>query len=176
MQDCLLQSERALLSGEDFQVWTYFPIPFTGIVFSQDSSHRKTILFYIVLILVTTTHDVKSLIRWSSLAVLSFTISSLRRPWGKLDALIQYNVKLDTIVALVVKNPPVSVRNTRMCVWSLDGEDPLEEDMAAHSSVLAWTIPWTEEPGRLQSVGSQRVGHNWSDLAHTEVRCCLNVE
>ena len=40
-------------------------------------------------------------------------------------------------------------------------EDPLEEEMATHSSVLAWKIPWTEEPDRLQFMGSQRVGHNW---------------
>ena len=42
-------------------------------------------------------------------------------------------------------------------------EDPLEEGMATHSSILAWRIPWTEEPGGLQSMGSQRVGHIWSD-------------
>ena len=47
-------------------------------------------------------------------------------------------------------------------VWSLDWEDPLEKEMAAHSGVLAWKIPWTEEPGRLQSMGWQRVGHNWA--------------
>ena len=49
---------------------------------------------------------------------------------------------------------------------SLDGEDPLEENMATHSSILAWRIPWTEEPGRLNSIGSQRVRLNGSDLAH----------
>jgi len=43
---------------------------------------------------------------------------------------------------------------------SLDWDDPLEEGMATHSSTLAWRIPWTEEPGRLQSMGLQRVGHN----------------
>ena len=43
---------------------------------------------------------------------------------------------------------------------SLGGEDPLEKDTATHSSVLAWCIPWTEEPGGLQSLGSQRVGHD----------------
>ena len=47
-----------------------------------------------------------------------------------------------------------------MQVQSLGWEDPLEEEMATHSSILAWRIPWTEEPGGLQSVGSQRVGHN----------------
>ena len=45
-------------------------------------------------------------------------------------------------------------------VQSLVSEDPLEKEMAVHSSTIAWKIPWTEEPGRLQSMGSQRVGHN----------------
>ena len=47
-----------------------------------------------------------------------------------------------------------------MQVQSLGREDPPEKDMATHSSILAWKIPWTEEHGRLQSMGSQRVGHN----------------
>ena len=46
-------------------------------------------------------------------------------------------------------------------VGSLGGEDPLEKEMATHSSTLAWKIPWTEEPRRLPSMGSQRVRHNW---------------
>ena len=46
-------------------------------------------------------------------------------------------------------------------VRSLGQEDPLEKEMATHSSTIAWKIPWMEEPGRLQSVGSQRVGHDW---------------
>ena len=45
-------------------------------------------------------------------------------------------------------------------VLSLGWEDPLEKEMAAHSSIVAWKIPWIEEPGRLQSMGSQRVGHD----------------
>ena len=57
----------------------------------------------------------------------------------------------------MVKNPP-AMRETR--VQSLGREDPLEEGMATHSSILARRIPWTEEPGGLQSVGSQRVRHN----------------
>ena len=47
-----------------------------------------------------------------------------------------------------------------MLVGSLGQEDPLEKDMAIYSSILAWRIPWTEEPGRLQSMGSQTVGYN----------------
>ena len=48
-------------------------------------------------------------------------------------------------------------------VQSLGWEDPLEKEMAPHSSILAWKMPWTEEPGRLQSIGSQRVGHDWEN-------------
>ena len=57
----------------------------------------------------------------------------------------------------MLKNPPAMWETW---VRSLGWEDPLEEDMATHSSIVAWRIPWTEEPGRLQSVGSQRVGHD----------------
>ena len=52
-----------------------------------------------------------------------------------------------------------------MRVGSLDQEDPLEEGAATHSSILAWGILWTEEPGGLQSTGLQRVRHDWIDLA-----------
>ena len=65
-----------------------------------------------------------------------------------------------SLVAQVVKNLP-AVWGTR--VQSLGWEDPLEEVMATHSSILAWGIPWTEEPGGPQAMGSQRVGHNWRD-------------
>ena len=66
----------------------------------------------------------------------------------------------------VVKNPlPVQVPQETW-VRSLGGEDPLEEEMASHSSILAWKILWTEEPGRLQSMGSQRVGQDWVINTH----------
>ena len=50
--------------------------------------------------------------------------------------------------------------------WSLGREDPLEKEMAIHSSTIAWRIPWAEEPGRLQSMGSQRVRHDWATSLH----------
>ena len=59
--------------------------------------------------------------------------------------------------SLVVRNLPAMWETQ---VRSLGQEDPLEEEMATHSSVLAWRIPWTQEPGGLQSMGSQRVGHD----------------
>ena len=61
------------------------------------------------------------------------------------------------LVAQMVKNLP-TVWETH--VQFLDQEDPLEEGMATHSSILAWRIPWTEEPGRLQSMGLQRIRHD----------------
>ena len=64
-----------------------------------------------------------------------------------------------SLVAQTVKRLP-TMRET--WVQSLGWEDLLEKEMATHSSILAWKIPWTEEPGRLQSMGSQRVGHNWA--------------
>ena len=60
-------------------------------------------------------------------------------------------------MAQTVKSLP-AVQETR--VRSLGREDPLEKEMATHSSILAWKIPWMEEFGRLQSMGSQRVGHD----------------
>ena len=62
-----------------------------------------------------------------------------------------------SLVAQMVKRLP-AMRETR--VRSLGGEDPLEKEMATYSSTLAWKIPWTEEPGRLQSMGPQRVRHD----------------
>ena len=56
-----------------------------------------------------------------------------------------------------------------MRVQSLGWEDPLEEEMATHFSILAWEILWTEEPGGLQSMGSQRVGHDLVTDMHTSV-------
>ena len=57
-----------------------------------------------------------------------------------------------------------------MQVGSLSWEDPLEDAMATHSSILAWESPWTEEPGGLQSIGSHRVRHDYSDLACMHAR------
>ena len=67
------------------------------------------------------------------------------------------------LVAQMVKGLP-AMRETR--VRSLGWEDPLEKEMATHSRIHAWKIPWTEEPGGLQSMGSQRVGHDWVTSVH----------
>ena len=63
-------------------------------------------------------------------------------------------------VALGVKNPPASVTDVRETGSYPGWEDPLEEEMAKHFSILAWRIPWTEEPDGLQSPGSQKVRHD----------------
>ena len=67
------------------------------------------------------------------------------------------SVSVLRLVAQMVKHLP-TVQETQ--VQALGREDPLEKEMATHSSILAWRIPWTEEPGRLQSMGSQRVRHD----------------
>ena len=69
-------------------------------------------------------------------------------------------------VTLVVKNIPANGGDIRDEGLIPGLGNPLEEGMAMHSSILAWRIPWTEEPGKLQSIASWRVRHNWSDLAH----------
>ena len=56
----------------------------------------------------------------------------------------------------VVKSPPANAGAAGL----IPGKDPLEEEMATHSSILGWKIPWAEKPGRLQSMGPQRTGHN----------------
>ena len=68
-----------------------------------------------------------------------------------------------SLVAQMVKRLP-----TMWETWvrSLGQEDPLEKEIATHSSILAWKIPWTEDPGTLQSMGSQRVGHDWPTSLH----------
>ena len=63
-------------------------------------------------------------------------------------------------MAQVVKNLPAMQETQKAQVRFLSWKEPLEEEMATYSSILAWKIPWTEEPGGLQSMGSQRVGHN----------------
>ena len=64
---------------------------------------------------------------------------------------------LASLVAQLVKNPPAMQETW---VKFLGWENPLEEGVATHSSILVWRIPWTEEPNGLQSIGSQRVGHD----------------
>ena len=68
-----------------------------------------------------------------------------------------------------VKNLPAMQEIQEMWVWSLGQEDPLEEGLATHFSILARKIPWTEEPGGLPSIGLQRVGHNWSNWATNQL-------
>ena len=65
-----------------------------------------------------------------------------------------------SLIAQLVKNLPAMQETQEMWVQSLGWEDPLEEEMATHSSILAWKIPWTEEPDGLQSMEFQRMGHD----------------
>ena len=76
-------------------------------------------------------------------------------------------------MAQTVKRLP-AVRETR--VLSLGWEDPLEKEMATHSNTLVWKIPWTEEPGRLQFMGLQRVRHDWAtSRSRLDLRCVMQI-
>ena len=75
-----------------------------------------------------------------------------------------YSDKRASLLSQMVKNPP-AMQETK--VWSLGQEFPLEKEMATHSSILAWRIPWTEESGRHQSMGSQRVAYDWTTNTQT---------
>ena len=72
----------------------------------------------------------------------------------------KYDASWASQVALAVKKPLAGAGDEETQLWSLGREDALEEGMATHLSSLAWRIPWTEEPGGVQSMGSQRVRHD----------------
>jgi len=91
-----------------------------------------------------------------------FSLKNTAGPISRTDFCFSCDCKLvaqliASLVAQTVKNLP-EMQET--WVQSLGWDDPLEKEMATHSSILAWKTPWTEEPGGLQSMGSQRVGHN----------------
>ena len=67
---------------------------------------------------------------------------------------------LQSIGGTVVKNPPANAGDSELRLRSLVWEDLLKEGLETHYSIVAWKIPWTEEPGKLQSIGLQRVGHD----------------
>ena len=79
--------------------------------------------------------------------------------WNSLDFELGKDFFFTSLVAQTVKRLPATQKTW---VQSLGWEDPLEKEMATHSSSLAWKIPWTEEPGTLQSMGLKRVGHDWA--------------
>ena len=81
-------------------------------------------------------------------------------PSRERETLVMLKREMGPMIAQQVKNLPAMQETQEMQVLSLGQEDPLEEEMATHSSILAWRIPWTGEPVRLQSMGSQRVRHD----------------
>ena len=107
----------------------------------------------------------------------SFTKQSslfLARSRDSLHQLFRLNDRMGFPIASEGKNPTAMQKRQEMWVRLSDQEDPLEEEMATHSSTLAWRILWTEEPGGLQSTGSQRVGHDWAgrNMYHNEKTIC----
>ena len=89
---------------------------------------------------------------------------------------LQLRIKLTEIISMALTVAQMVKRlSTMLTMWetrvqSLGQEDLLEKEMATHSSILAWKIPWMVEPGRLQSMGLQRVGHNWATATTYSIR------
>ena len=87
-------------------------------------------------------------------------------PWGHKESDTTEQLTLHYTCGPNGKEPICQCRRHKRCGFNpWIRKIPLEEGPAIHSTILTWRIPWTEEPGRLQSIGSQRVGHDWSDLA-----------
>ena len=78
-------------------------------------------------------------------------------------------------MALVIRNPSTNAGDVKTEVQSLDWEDPLEKGMATHSNFLAWRIPWTEEPGELQSIKSQNQTHLKQLSVHAHIFTRLDI-
>ena len=86
--------------------------------------------------------------------------SSILLPLCMLECIFKVNLTYILEASLVAQRLERLLAMWETQVRSLDREDTLEKEMATHSSILAWRIPWTEDPSRLQSTGSQRIGHN----------------
>ena len=105
----------------------------------------------------------------------SFSLNKQRHGRTRIITIIYLLLeRIQFLLAQMVKNLPV-MQQTR--VQSPGQEDPLEKEMATHSSILAWRIPWTEEPGGLQFMGSQRVKHDWviNTQTHTPTHTQLGI-
>ena len=89
--------------------------------------------------------------------------------WG--IGFLRFNSLLCSLMVQQVKNLPAKQETQEMWVQSLGQENLLEKGKATHSSILAWRIPGTEEPGGLPSMGLQRVGHDWSDSTQGPAPC-----
>ena len=101
-------------------------------------------------------------------SVLAWRIPGMGKPSGLLS-MGSHRVRHDwSDLAGMVKNPSANAGDIGSI---MDWEHLLEEALASHSSILAWKIPWSEKPDRLQSIGSHKVGHDWSNLACTNALC-----
>ena len=131
--------------------------------FLQHHSSKASILRHSVFFIVQLSHPYMTTGK---------TIALTRRTFVDKVMSLLFNM-LSRLVAQTVKRLSTMWRTRAR---SLGQEDPLEKEMAIHSSTIAWKIPWTEEPGRLQSVGSQRVRHDWATwLSFTRVSNCFPI-
>ena len=147
-------------------IWGWFPLGLTGLIslqskglsriFSSTTIQKHQFLALSLLYGPTLTSEYDYWINHSFVGTFVGKVMSLL--FNTLSRFVR-----TSLVAQTVKHLP-TMRET--WVQSLGWEDLLEEEMATHSSILAWEIPWTEEPGGLQSMGLQRVRHDWATSLH----------
>ena len=87
--------------------------------------------------------------------------------WFIVTLILMYTSIINCWLPLVAQMSKILPKMQQTWIRSLGQEDPLEKEMAAHSSILAWRIPWTEKPGGLQTMESQRVRHDWTSFTHS---------
>ena len=87
--------------------------------------------------------------------------------WFIVTLILMYTSIINCWLPLVAQMIKILPKMQQTWIRSLGQEDPLEKEMAAHSSILAWRIPWTEKPGGLQTMESQRVRHDWTSFTHS---------
>ena len=112
---------------------------------------------FLIVVLFSVSFDKYSGVGFLGQIVILFLVFLRNHHTDFVVAILIYLSSRASLVAQRLKHLP-AMWETR--VQSLGREDPLEKEMATHSSILAWRIPWTEEPGRLYSTGSQRIGHD----------------
>ena len=131
-------------------------------MWKKEVPHRISHWFIRLLTFCDSIRMSKSLLRFWRLG----KTRALQRQWDSFSKILKGSIVRAgaSLVAQLIRNLPAMQETWG---WSLGWEDPLEKGMATHSSILAWRIPWTGEPGGIQSKGLQRVGHDWATNTHT---------
>ena len=142
----------------DHIVFVFLVTYLAATIFNSRDSARRVKHFFSSFIESSLIRQTYTQVHSFHLLQLDYSRGRVGHDWSNLAAAAE--ALMASQVAQTVKSSPPM----QMWLRSLGWEDPLEEGMATHSSILPWRIPWTEEPGGVQSMGLHRVGHNWVSM------------